>query len=99
MNWQKFQQEDARLTILILLSKQNDWTLNEHVIRPGLSHLGHTLSKDKLRVELSWLKEIGLIKMETRENIQVVKLLNRGLDVAQGNTEVPGVQKPSPEDD
>jgi len=99
MSFEKFQQEDARLTILGLLAGQNDWTLNEAVLKPGLAAMGHSLSKDKIRTELAWLQEQGLLKVKTEMGIQVAKISQRGLDIAEGTAVIPGVKRPSPEDE
>ena len=59
---------------------------------------GHRLSRDKVRTQLSWLQEQGLVTLVDRAGCQIATLTTRGLDVATGNTTVPGVKRPRPRD-
>ena len=100
MSFEKILQEDARLVLLIFLAEKTDWSANEYVLRRGLSYKSHAMSKDRFRTELAWLYEQGLIKLKTdEEGVQFATILNRGLDVARGDAVVPGVTRPSPEDE
>lgn len=88
--------EDRRLVILRLLADDPDYSLNEYILRRALKAYAHRVSQDELHTDLAWLAEQNLLTVETVGSMQVAKLLTRGLDVAEGNTIVPGVARPMP---
>lgn len=92
----KLLQEDMRLVILRLLAEDSDYSHNEYVLRAALKALGHGVSQDKLRTELAWLAEQGLIATSDA-GVLVAKLTPRGKDAAEGCVVVPGVKRPEPE--
>ena len=98
MNFEKFKQADARLTVLLFLAEQNDWSLNEFVIQTALKEMAHTFSRDQVRTELAWLAEQNLISTREHSGAMVAKLTNRGEEAARGIITVPGVKRPSPGD-
>ncbi len=61
MSFAKLVQEDMRLVVLRVLAEDADYSHNEHLLRSVLSSLGHNISLDRLRTELSWLSEQGLV--------------------------------------
>jgi repressor of nif and glnA expression len=85
--------EHLRITILRLLDEYNG-ILNESLLSDMVLKYGFTPSFDKLRTELSWLEEQGLIKCSGHECI-VATLTRRGEDVAKCRVTVPGVKRPS----
>ena len=93
----KLVQADMRLVVLRVLAEDADYSHNEYVLRSALRSLGHTVSTDKLRTELAWLAEQGLIAVTDTAGVMVAKLTARGKDVAIGAVIVPGVQRPEPE--
>ncbi len=97
MSFAKLVQEDMRLVVLRVLNEDASYSHNEHVLRSVLRSLGHTVSLDKLRTELTWLNEQGLISAVDTAGVMVAKLTARGLDVASGAVVIPGVKRPEPE--
>ncbi|SHH33608.1 hypothetical protein [Desulfofustis glycolicus] len=97
MSFAKLVQEDLRLVVLRVLAEDADYSHNEHVLRAALGAVGHNISLDRLRTELAWLAEQGLIAIDDSIGVQVARLTTRGLDVAGGATVVPGVKRPVPE--
>ena len=89
--------EDQRLRILQLLDQAAGYDLNIRILGDALAALGHRPSQDKLRSELAWLEEQGLVTTHTVGSIVVATATARGLDVAQGRARVPGVKRPAPE--
>ena len=87
---------DRRLVMLRVLVEDADYSHNEFVIQSCIEVLGHSVSQDRVRTDLAWLGEQGLITVETVGGVQVAKLTGRGADVAQGKTVVPGVKRPRP---
>ena len=88
---------DIRLVILRALAEDSGYSHNEAIIADILAAFGHRVSRDRLRTELSWLAEQNLVGVEDVAGLKIVKLTNRGLDVACGATECPGVKRPRPE--
>lgn len=87
---------DRRLVILRCLSEDQGYDLNESMLQTMLGALGHNVSRDRLRTDLEWLKEQGLVTLRSVVSVQVATLTGRGLDVACGRVTVPGVKRPSP---
>ncbi|MBU0972312.1 MAG: transcriptional regulator [Proteobacteria bacterium] len=88
--------EHLRITILRLLHDDPDYTLNDSLITDLTADFGFTPSRDKVRTELSWLKEQGLVTTDNDPHITIATLTERGADVAQGRVTIPGIKRPSP---
>lgn len=89
--------EQQRLTLLQALEQDNDYRVNDLILQTWLDETGMALSMDKLRTELSWLEEQGLITLEIVKTMKIATLTERGLDVVRAMTNVPGVARPRPE--
>ena len=87
--------EDVRLALLQFLS-EGSYSQNESVLRDLLKRTGRLLPTDKLRTELAWLREQGLVFIEDVYDTWVASISQRGLDVATGVAQVPGVKRPNP---
>lgn len=89
-------QEDMRLVILMVLAQDADYSHNEYVLRSALRSMGHGISQDKLRSELAWLAEQGLVTTSDTAGVVIARLTARGRDVAEGTATTPGVKRPEP---
>ncbi len=89
---------NIRLIILRELMDTNGYTSNDSVLQMVLEKWGHKLSRDRVRTELAWFTEQGLVTSVPlgETGAQRVTLTERGLDVANGSATNPGVQRPSP---
>ena len=88
---------DQRLAILQVLEGDPDYSHNDHILTGALARLGHAVSIDKLRTELQWLEEQGLLTVDKAlVGVWVAKLTRRGEDVALGRARVEGVARPGP---
>lgn len=98
-SFEKLVAEDIRLSVLLVLLQGQGYSLNEFVMRSALALpvFAHNISTDKLRTELSWLSEQGLIECDQSNDVWSAKLTRRGKDVAEGLTVAPGVKRPQPE--
>lgn len=94
--------EDRRLIILRALAEDHDYSLNDFILKRALASLGHEVSRDMLRGDLTWLKDQRLITL--RElflhhpddgGIWVARATEDGIDVARGRPH-PGVARPAP---
>lgn len=88
--------EDRRLVILRLLEQSQGYECNSSVLQMALTEYGHSVSRDLLHTDLSWLVEQGLTTVREIATLKVAMLTARGADVATGRTHVPGVKKPIP---
>lgn len=96
MAFAKFEEEDRRLVILRHLAEDQDYTVNSSILQRALGLWGHNISRDRLHADIAWLTEQGLVTYEELASVYVTKITQRGLDVAQGNSTVPGVARPGP---
>ena len=96
MSYRELIAEHVRLSILQVLEQDAQYAHNETVLQAALSAVGHGVSADRLRSELAWLAEQGLMVVTDTSGIQVAKLTTRGVDAALGRTNVPGVARPGP---
>ena len=96
MNYEQTIREHLRLTILRLLAEDPDYTINDSLITDLTGGYGFTPSRDKVRTELAWLKEQGLVTTDNDPVILIATLTERGADVALGRVRVPGIKRPSP---
>lgn len=88
--------QNLRLVILQLLAEDSDYAHNDSVLKSVLGTVGHDVSTDQLKTQLAWLSEQGLVTTEAVAKFTVAKLTERGLDVAEGRAQVPGVDRPGP---
>jgi repressor of nif and glnA expression len=87
--------EHLRITILRLLNEAQGLTLNESVIADAVFSYGFAPSRDRVRTELRWLEEQGLVVLTGPGECLVAQLTARGEDVAACRATVPGVKRPS----
>jgi DNA-binding GntR family transcriptional regulator len=95
-SYEKTVREHLRITLLRLLNEQPDCTLNESLLTDLSGGYGFAASRDRVRTELSWLREQGLVVVEDMCGLMVATLTSRGEDVACARTTVPGVKRPRP---
>ena len=88
--------EDRRLGILRFLAEDKGYALNTSVLQDALCAIGHTVSRDEVHTLAAWLAEQGLVELEKVGPVTVVKITARGVDVASGRAEQPGVKRPMP---
>ncbi|MFB9087697.1 ArsR family transcriptional regulator [Erwinia tracheiphila] len=69
---------------------------NESVLQTCLDAWGHRVSRDMVRTHCHWLTEQGLVSVKDVSGCLVVTLSERGADVAEGRSTVPGVKRPRP---
>jgi hypothetical protein len=91
-----FNTADRRLTMLRGLQSAAQYRMNGLLLAGYCEAVGHVVSADRMVVDLAWLAEQGLVTLLRSEGIEVATLTQRGLDVALGRAEVPGVQRPRP---
>lgn len=88
---------DIRLVILRALAQDAGYSHNELILAEILGMFGHKVSRDRVRTELAWLAEQGLVSVEDVAGLKVARLTDRGLDVSCGAADCPGVKHPRPQ--
>ncbi|WP_405119204.1 ArsR family transcriptional regulator [Pseudomonas leptonychotis] len=90
----EYLRQDIRLVILRLLVEMTAYRANSSVLTMALDSYGHTLSRDQVKTELSWLAEQGALTLEDVGPVLVATLTERGQDIAAGRARVPGIKRP-----
>lgn len=96
MSFAEFQAADRRLVLLRALEAAAQYRANAFLLRRYCDSLGHVAGADVIARDLAHLAGLGLLELEQTGDVMVATLTVRGLDVATGRTEVPGVAKPAP---
>jgi hypothetical protein len=91
--------EDMRLVMLRILAQTDGYSCNDSILQDVLAEFAHKCSRDKVRGQLSWLKEQGYVAVDILETgTYIATITQRGLDVASGCVTVPGIKRPAPGD-
>lgn len=88
--------EDARLIILRELYKQNDYQLNDGLLRSTLESFGIGRSREWVRDELKYLEDMNAVKLTTVGSVVVARLLPKGVEHVERRQIIEGVKRPSP---
>lgn len=91
-HWRKH----LRITILKLMMPAQGYRSNESILHGQLPRMGFNCSRDQVRTEITWLAQQGLVSVEETEGFLVADLTVQGIDVAEGRSTHPDVQRPSP---
>ncbi len=99
MTYNAYYLAQMRLAILRVLSELPGYGCNSSTLKDALKAWAFDIPSATFSAQLSWLADSGLISLEANQikpSIKMLKLTERGLDVASGLTKVEGVAKPSP---
>lgn len=88
--------QDRRLVILRVLAESTAFACNEYALGTMCAALGHTVGHERLRQDLAWLQDAGLLCVGTTAGVQIPRLNARGAEVAAGTVHMPGVARPRP---
>ncbi|UTV30177.1 VpaChn25_0724 family phage protein [Photobacterium atrarenae] len=92
----EIQSEHQRLVILRCLAEVPGFQLNESILHDSLNRAGVPTSRDAVKMQLEWLREMGLVKITQMASFYVAELTGRGADVVSGVARVPGIKVPRP---
>lgn len=84
--------EDQRLCLLRSINDCGG-SANESVIQDCLDLYAHRISRDAVRSHLTWLQEQDLATLEDLAGCFIATLTQRGYDVIEGRSSVPGVKR------
>jgi hypothetical protein len=85
---------DLRLVLLRILSEMPSYRANSSILSNLLHQLGHAATRDQVKTEMRWLSEQGLINLDDAGSVLVATLQERGQDVAEGRSQVDGINRP-----
>jgi hypothetical protein len=54
------------------------------------------ISTDALTSQLAWLQDIGVVQVDQVGGVSIARLKQRGLDVVEGATTIPGIERLGP---
>ena len=92
----ELQAEYRRAILLRFLSEDADYAMETGLLKAALNSVGHGVPLRQVNEDAAWLEECGLVACENLESALLVKITQRGLDVATGDEVVPGVKRPGP---
>jgi hypothetical protein len=96
MDFGEHYNRSLRLALLRLLKEAPGYKANSSLLHTTAGQLGFHVSRDKVLGQLDWLAEQSLINAEELGSMRVCEITQRGLDVANGQSSVTGVDRPSP---
>lgn len=85
-----------RLRVLQLLEADAGYDMHEYRLQELLEEFGLRPGGDRLRAQLAWLAEQGLVGLREIGGGRLARLTARGADAARGAVRVPGVGRPRP---
>ncbi len=95
-SFEALRSEHVRLAILKALAADAGYSANESILQGALQMYGLHISRDRVRTELRWLEEQGLVTVRDVSGYLVAMATGRGCDVAAGSARVDGVKRPGP---
>ena len=88
--------EHRRITILRVLKDAPAFFANDSVLQEMAARVGVSSTRDQVRADMQWLRDVGLVTLETFQDVLVATITARGIDVALGLVMVEGVKRPTP---
>ncbi len=85
-----------RITILRFLMDSPSYTSNSSILTDTCNGLGVATSRAQMHGEIAWLEENSFVTSEGEQGFQVVKITDRGLDIAKGISFHPDIKRPRP---
>ena len=94
-NYKSFLTEDRRLCTLRIL-QETGGSANDSILHTALERLGHNrVPRSEIRSDLRFLIKHGLLVEEWYEDVMVVTITQRGVEVARGAIAIDGIKRPS----
>ncbi len=90
----ELQAENRRGAILYFLADDAQYTMSTHLLLSALRSVGYARYLNEVNDDAVWMKKQGLVTLEETEDMTLLTLTRKGLDVAQGTLWEPGVKRP-----
>lgn len=97
MSFADVMDSDRRLVVLKALEGSAGYKAAQFILQRYVEQFGHLVTVDRIKSDLAWLAEQGLVTVATPEGVSVATLTQRGLDVVSGRAVTPGVTRPAPQ--
>jgi len=88
--------EDARLIILRELAAQDNYALNDSLLREVLEGFGISRTREWVREEIAYLERVAAVSRTVAGSVVVARLLPKGLEHVERRLVIEGVKRPSP---
>jgi Fe2+ or Zn2+ uptake regulation protein len=93
MSLVNIENEQFRRDILTILNEDSDYQMGVPLLYRALDAIGNPIAHDRLDQQLAWLKDQGLVTVNSGE-VVTVKLTAQGEDVALNRLSVPHIARP-----
>lgn len=97
MTLHDLRREDLRRAILDVLATDAANPISDLLLRAAVEEAGCRAALDEVRAEMTWLAGRGYV-CRTQGGSWMVRLTERGLDVAAGRITPPGIRRPHLDD-
>lgn len=94
-NYAETLSKHRRLAILRHLAESSDYTSNVSILSKVLQGVGVSSTRDQVITEIGWLVEQGFATQAEENGLIVATVTVRGVEIASGTANHPGVQRPS----
>jgi hypothetical protein len=94
-SFEQILREEARLIVLRTLAAQFDGRLNSELLRLHLETFGITKTRAWVHDELSYLAEMGAVRLTDAGSVRVAQLLDKGQMHVERKLVIEGVKRPS----
>lgn len=95
MSLDRIVREEARLIILRTLGEQFDGRLNSELLRLHLETFGVAKTRAWVHDELSYLAEMGAVRLDDQGSVRIATLLDKGQRHVDRVLVIEGVKRPS----
>ena len=82
-----------RAVILRFLSEDPDHAMETRLLRSALKAVSYGVPLRQVNEDAAWLELLGLVACENAEDMLIVRITRRGLDVVAGDETVDGVER------
>ncbi len=96
-NFEEYSARDARLIMLRGLHEQTDGRMNEKLLTALLEAFGHHRSRDYVRTQLLFMKDVGAVKLVEAGTVMIATITRSGVDHVERRSVISGIDRPSPE--
>lgn len=95
-NYEKHQEEDARLIVLRELARASAGRLPVSVLAQTLDDYGHRRTEDWVQSQVRHVADVGGVSVLTVGVSLIAEITRTGLDHVARRTQLPGIRKPLP---
>ncbi len=82
-----------RAVILRFLSEDADYAMETRLLRAALRQVSYGVPLRQVNEDTAWLEQHGLVACENVEDMLIVRITRRGLDVVAGDEHVDGIER------